>query len=150
MDMQSNRRDHGCVDDTWPTNSRRMGAGDVEPFLAELEHRRKPEIHLLRRAILDAVPELSEHIKWNAPSYGIDGDDRVTFRLQPGDRIELIFHRGARPRADSASFAFDDQTGLLRMVRPDRGVVTLLDSATSQAAIPRIQRLVQAWIAATR
>ena len=128
----------------------RTRAGDVESFLAGVEHRRKPEIHLLRQAILEAVPELSEHVKWNAPSYCIDGDDRVTFRLQPGDRIELIFHRGARPRSDSDSFAFDDPTGLLRMIRADRGAVSFPDSAASRAAIPGVQRLVQAWIAATR
>jgi Domain of unknown function (DU1801) len=128
----------------------RARAGDIESFLADLEHRRKPEILLLRRAILEAVPDLTEHVKWNAPSYCIDGDDRVTFRLQPGDRVELIFHRGARPRSDSDSFAFDDPTGLLQMIRPDRGAVTFVDSAASQSAIPGVQRLVQAWIAATR
>lgn len=124
-------------------------AGDVEAFMGKLAHERKAEIEELRRAILASTPALSERVKWNAPSFGVDGEDRVTFRLQPGDRVELIFHRGAKKRPDPDSFAFEDPTGLLRWLSSDRGVVVLADAAATRADAAKIQNLVRAWIAAT-
>ena len=60
----------------------------VEDFLAELPHPRKVEkIEELRAAILGADQAIGEQVKWNAPSFGVDGDDGTTFRLQPGDRV---------------------------------------------------------------
>jgi hypothetical protein len=45
-------------------------------------------------ASLNPTPK-SLYGKWNAPSFRHAGEDRVTFRLQPGDKLQLIFHRGA-------------------------------------------------------
>src|SRR5690606_10862776 len=68
----------------------------VDSYLDALQHARKAEIDTLRRLILSAVPGLVERIKWNAPSFGLGDDDRLTMRLHPGDRLQLILHRGAR------------------------------------------------------
>lgn len=89
-------------------------ADPVRTFLAGMDHARKPEIEALRSAILGAGMELTERVKWNAPSFCSGGDGRVTFRLQPGDRVELIFHRDAKKRSDTAGFSFTDPTGLIR------------------------------------
>jgi hypothetical protein len=60
-------------------------------------------VEAVREIILSAHPGITERIKWNAPSFCIDGDDRITFRLQPGDRVQLVFHRGARKRDDATN-----------------------------------------------
>ena len=73
-----------------------MAKQSVTAFLETLEHPRKAEIERLRAIILAADPTLGEQIKWNAPSFGRNGEDRITFRLQPGDKVDLIFHRGAK------------------------------------------------------
>jgi hypothetical protein len=86
----------------------------VEQFLDALSHPRKAEIQELRAAILGSSPAITEQVKWNAPSFCVNGDDRVTFRLQPGDRVELVFHRGATKRTDSDSFTFADPSGLVQ------------------------------------
>lgn len=119
----------------------------VDDFLAALAHRRKADIERLRGLIKAADPRLSETIKWNAPSYGYD-DDRITMRLQPGDRVELIFHRGAKPKA-LAGFAFTDPDGLLKMITADRGVVSFADAADIAAKADALARLVRAWMLAT-
>ena len=124
-------------------------ADPVEAVLAGLDHARKPEIDALRRAVLGARVELTERVKWNAPSFCAGGDDRVTFRLQPGDRVESIFHRGARNRSDTATFEFVDPTGLVRWLAPDRGVVVLADTADTDAKTAAVMTLVEAWIEAT-
>jgi hypothetical protein len=48
-------------------------------------------------------------------------DDRITFRLQPGDRVQLVFHRGTRKRDDATTFSFQDGTGLMEWVAPRPG-----------------------------
>jgi hypothetical protein len=121
----------------------------VEAFLAKLDHPRKAEIEAVRAIVLGAVPGLTEQVKWNAPSFGPAGEDRVTMRLQPPTKFQLIFHRGAKPR-DPAGFTFPDPAGLLAWAAPDRGVLDLGDLATIEARRAAIADLVARWIDATR
>ena len=125
-----------------------MAAVTVEAFLDASDHSRIEEIRRIRHALLDAESELVETIKWNAPSFGYPGTDRVTMRLQPGDRLEIVFHRGAAKRDDG--FSFDDPTGLVVWAAPDRGVVTVTDTAMLEARLPDLVGLAKAWLAATR
>jgi hypothetical protein len=122
----------------------------VDAFVNDLVHSRKPEIEQLRDAILAAPINMTEQVKWNAPSFCCDGDDRVTFRLQPRDRVELIFHRGAKKRADTATFTFEDPTGRLKWLAPDRGVVVLADHNDTIDMTADIVALVEAWMTSTR
>ena len=120
----------------------------VDTYLDGLQHGRKAEIETLRRLILDAVPDLVERIKWNAPSFGRGEDDRITMRLHPGDRLQLILHRGAKAGADDL-FRFEDPEKLIVWAAPDRGVITFRDSddlTTKSAALPEILRR---WVACT-
>ncbi len=120
-------------------------AQSVESFLDGLLHKRIDDIRALRQIVLATDPRITERVKWNAPSFCREGDDRVTMRLQPGDRLELIFHRGAKPR-DSSGFVFDDPTGRIEWAAPDRGVFRVADPAADRDAIVA---LVSAWMAAT-
>lgn len=121
----------------------------VAVYLAALRHGRADEVERLRALILGAHPDLTEQIKWNAPSFSVDGDDRVTMRLAPGDIIELIFHRGAKVR-DTTGFSFADESGLIRWLAPDRGAVRLADAADLEAKASAITTLVRNWVDATR
>jgi hypothetical protein len=124
-------------------------APEVAEFLQELEHPMKDGILKLRDAILASDDQITDHIKWNAPSFCYHGDDRVTFRLQPGDRLQLVFHRGARVRDDSADFVFEDATGLIEWSTPDRGTVTVSDLEDVDAELPKVVELVSRWMRAT-
>ena len=110
----------------------------------------KPNLvdHLVLRPVLlvQRVTEISEHIKWNAPSFRYGGEDRVTFRLQPGNRFQLIFHRGAKVRADTADFVFQDGTGLLTWLTPDRGLVEFLDLQSVESRRADVVALVNRWV----
>src|SRR5690349_25107702 len=97
---------------------------DVGEYLEKLVHQRKADILALRSALLGSNEGITERIRWNAPSFCYRGEDRVTFRLRPDDRLQLVFHRGAKVK-DSQSFAFEDDTGLLEWAAPDRAVLTL-------------------------
>lgn len=120
----------------------------VDTYLGGLEHRHKAAVETLRRLILDAVPGLNERIKWNAPSFGKGEDDRITMRLHPGDRLQLILHRGAKAGADDL-FRFEDPDKLITWAAPDRGVITFSDAddlAAKSAALPEVLRR---WVACT-
>ncbi len=120
----------------------------VTAFLQELNHPMKAEIEYLRDVILAANDQLSEHIKWKAPSFRYGGDDRVTFNLRPQDRVLLIFHRGAKARPDDG-FAFVDPTGLLTWAAKDRATLTLHTMAEVHAHQAELAKLVNAWVEAT-
>lgn len=119
----------------------------VSQYLEELEHPRKRDIERVRSALLARDPELGERIKWNAPSFGHDGEDRVTFRLQPGDRFDLVLHRGVRKNDDP--FQFDDPHGLLTWAASDRGITAVPEGISGEAE-QRLLDLVHRWLRETR
>jgi hypothetical protein len=121
-------------------------SADVEHYLSELQHPLKEGVLELRTAILAADPALTEHIKWNAPSFVFAGEDRVTFRLQPRGKLQLIFHRGAKVRGDGADFVFADPTGWMTWPAPDRAVVDFPDLAAVAARRAQVVSLVQRWV----
>src|SRR5918993_3342586 len=119
---------------------------EVDRFMSRLEHPLKEEVEQLRTAILDSNDEITEHVKWNAPSFCYAGEDRVTFRLFPEDRVQLVFHRGSKVKGDAANFAFDDHTGLLQWVANDRAVVALRDAEDVEAKRADLVGVVNRWV----
>lgn len=122
---------------------------EVDEFLRELSHPLKEGVAELRDAALASDDGITEHIKWKAPSFCYGGDDRVTFRLGPGERVQLVFHRGAKVRSDSDEFSFEDDTGLLKWAAPDRATLTLSDLDEVRAKLPAVVDLVGRWMRAT-
>lgn len=120
----------------------------VDQFMCELEHPLKPEIERVRSIILESGNHITEHIKWNAPSFCYRGEDRVTFRLHPKGRLQLIFHRGARVK-DGGGFNFDDPTGLLTWLAKDRAVVSFGDMTEIELNSETLGSLVRRWMQCT-
>ena len=120
----------------------------IDDFMMTLDHPLKEGVERLRAAILASNPQITEHVKWKAPSFCYGGEDRVTFKLHPQDRLQLIFHRGAKVRTDSDDFFFEDDTGLLDWITPDRAVLTLRNLEEVQAKQATILTLINRWIQA--
>jgi hypothetical protein len=120
----------------------------VDAYLDDLQHARKTEVAALRLVILSAVPDLVERIKWNAPSFGLGDDDRITMRLHPGDRLQLILHRGAKAGADDF-FRFEDPDRLIAWAAPDRGVVTFTDADDLASKSAALGEVLRRWVACT-
>jgi hypothetical protein len=127
----------------------KAGAADVPAFLRKLTHARKDDVEKVRAIVLSADKNLTERVKWNAPSFCHGGDDRITFRLQPGDRVQLVFHRGAKVRTDAASFVFEDASRLIEWASSDRGVVSFESTDEVERCAPKLRKLVKAWLKAT-
>jgi hypothetical protein len=119
---------------------------EVDRYVEALEHPLKEGVQQLRMAILASNEQITEHIKWNAPSFCYNGEDRVTFQLHRGDRIQLIFHRGAKRRDNSDEFAFEEHSGLLNWLGKDRAAVTLQDLNDVESNRAAIVELVNRWV----
>ena len=121
---------------------------DVDRYLDDLQHPLKAGVVRLRAAILASNADITEHVKWNAPSFCYAGTDRVTFRLHPGARLQLIFHRGAAGRDDTEGFVFDDPSGLMTWLARDRAVIDLpsLDAVAEHEHL--VVSLVNRWVVA--
>jgi hypothetical protein len=117
----------------------------VDQFMQTLDHPLKAEIESVRTLILRTNEGITEHIKWNAPSFRYDGEDRITFKLHPPTSIQLVFHRGAKVK-DGEDFSFEDDTGLLQWVTKDRGIVTLRDMGDVLARAGDLVKVIDAWV----
>ncbi len=119
-------------------------------FLAEFDDERKPLLAAMLTAINEACPELTETIKWNAPTFCHDGKDRMTFMLHKKDSVGLILHTGVKPKEDKkAPHLYQDDTGLLAWNSNIRATITFDDLAGFTARRLLFQQAVQRWLAET-
>jgi hypothetical protein len=119
-----------------------------DDFFDNLEHDRKADILALRKLILDAVPGLSETLNGKAPGFARGDAERIAMRLQPGNRVQLILHRGTKAGADDL-FRFEDPDKLIAWAAPDRGVITIRDSADLTEKASAIGEVLKRWVAMT-
>lgn len=121
---------------------------DVNDFMASLEHPLRAEIEVIRSLILGADGRVREAIKWNAPSFYID-EHFATFKLRPAGLVQVVFHTGAKVRADAKPIEIDDPTGLLTWAAPDRCMATLADMDDITARKAAFLSVVEQWIEQT-
>ncbi len=127
-----------------------MGKAGADEFMAELEHPLKPVVEALRKVVRATDPSLVEGIKWNAPSYAVAGDDRLTFNLHAKDKVRLIFHRGAKAKdTKGKGRLIEDPSGLLEWASDARAIANFTSLAEVKANKSALQGLIRAWLAAT-
>ena len=115
---------------------------EVDAFTAGLEHPLKADLVAVRRIILGVSTEIGEAIKWNAPSFRTT-EFFATTNLRSRDRLQLIFHLGAKKRAGLKAFKIADPAGLAKWLGDDRCLVTIGDVAANQTAL---EAIVRQWI----
>ena len=103
----------------------------------------------LRALVLAAAPGVTEQIKWNAPSFSLGGEDRITMGIEAKGGVRAILHRGVKVK-DAAGFAFDDPAGLARWPAVDRGVLIFKTEAEITDRAVELADLFTRWFAATR
>ncbi len=122
----------------------------VEEFFRVTEHPLKKEMIALRKIIRDSVPELTEQIKWNAPSFCHEGDDRITFNVARKNSVLLIFHRGAKAKKVSIKKPILERNAeLLDWPAPDRAVLTISSSKDLKDLKGALTEIVSDWIKTT-
>lgn len=122
-------------------------ANAVEAYLENLDPVARMQIDALRKIVRASHDSLVEHIKWNAPSFMLDGEDRITLGLDRKGGVRLVLHRGAKARA-ADDFAFTDPAGLAAWPSPDRGVIQFRDVIEIEANADDLAALCARWLAA--
>jgi uncharacterized protein YdhG (YjbR/CyaY superfamily) len=67
-------------------------AKQVDEFMDKLDYPFKAEVELVREIIKNVNADITEQIKWKAPSFSYKGESLVTFNLWEKKRIHLVFH----------------------------------------------------------
>jgi len=125
------------------------GPEQVAAYMRELEHPLKEEIAEVRRIVLASDGRLTETIKWNAPSFCVDGEDRITFQLQGKGFFRLIFHCGAKVRgAAGKERLYEDRTGLLEWASADRAIAKFTNMDDVRRKERQLRETVVRWIEA--
>ncbi|MCR9014871.1 DUF1801 domain-containing protein [Aquiflexum gelatinilyticum] len=116
-------------------------------YLDQLDHPLKPEILKIREIIFSANPDLTEHIKWNAPSFCLEGEDKITYNLSPKkDSIQLVLHRGAKKRDLPKEKLINEDSGLLKWAANDRAVIRFTSMQEILEDETKIQEIIQKWL----
>jgi hypothetical protein len=121
---------------------------EVTALLGKPKHPLIAEINLLRAEILAVDARLTESIKWNGPNYCVDGEDRITMRVQPPKQVQLIFHRGAKVLAQPVARLISNDSKLLDWKANDRAVITFKNMQDIVSAKAALQNIVRAWLKA--
>ena len=104
--------------------------------MQKLDHPLKAEVEALRKIIRAASTEITEQIKWNAPSYSYRGEYLVTFNLRETKRIHLVFHNPMIPEIKSQ---------LLEGDYPDRRMTYFSDMKDIKAKKAEFQNILKHW-----
>ncbi|WP_409271725.1 DUF1801 domain-containing protein [Neobacillus sp. SCS-31] len=126
------------------------GPEQVAEFMAKLDHPLKEEIEEVRKIILSCDSRITEHIKWNAPSFLIENDDRITFNLKGKGFFRLIFHCGAKKSPEPIKEPlFVDNTGILEWQTNDRALVNFFNKNDVKDKEEKLRTLIKEWIRTT-
>jgi hypothetical protein len=127
--------------------AKRSGTAEVDEFMARLDHPMKREVQALRSIFLGASPEISEGIKWNAPSFRTD-EYFATFHLRPREIVQLILHLGAKIKdSNGPGREIADPANLLEWLAKDMCTVKFRVKGEIEAKKEAFQAIVREWIA---
>jgi len=121
----------------------------VTEFLESLDDNKKAQVLKIRELIMVAEPKLEERIKWNAPSYVFDGEDRITFNLLNKEVVvKLVLHMGATRKENKKALPImNDDSGLMEWSSDIRGMVTFrsMDEVTDNG--DALVGVIKRWLA---
>jgi len=95
------------------TKATKKAARTVDAFMSELDHPFKAEVQAVREIIKAVDKNITEEVKWNAPTFSYKGY-LATFNLWAKNHVHLVFHNGA---------ILDQTLGILEGNYPDRRMV---------------------------
>lgn len=122
----------------------------VTEYLEDLSADKLAEVAMLREMILSINPALTEHIKWNAPSYVLEDTDRITFGMNKTGVTTLVLHMGAaRKENTNAGPLLSDDRGLVEWKSDIRGVMTFNHIEEIAARSEDISYVLQQWLTQT-
>jgi hypothetical protein len=119
----------------------------VDEFLNNLNIPELALINQTRKEITKASARLVEGIKWNAPSYSIDGNDIITFNFRNFGSVALIFHTGPKGKdTHTGKPLFDGYEGIVEWVADKRFVVRIESAEWLDENKDTLSELIKKWV----
>lgn len=120
----------------------------VAEFLDDLSEEKEAQVQELRTVIKGTNTDLEEIIKWNAPSYVLHGEDRITFNINREGLIKLILHMGAtRKENKSGEPIMKDDSGIIQWNSDIRGAILFQNLDDVHAKKEAVATLIKRWLA---
>jgi hypothetical protein len=109
---------------------------EVDAFMDKLDHPFKVEVQAVRDIIKNVHGDITEQIKWNAPSFSYKGY-MVTFNLWAKQHVHLVFHNGAM---------LSNESGLLEGEYPDRRMAYFSGMSDVEVKRAALEGAVREWV----
>ncbi|MED3573101.1 DUF1801 domain-containing protein [Cytobacillus praedii] len=123
------------------------GSEQVAEFMNNLIHPLKEEIEEVRKIILSTDDKITEHIKWNAPSFCYEGEDRMTFNLNGKGFFRLVFHCGAKVKERKTNKPLIiDPSGILEWKAADRAIIKFTDKNDVKVNEEKLKEVITKWL----
>ncbi len=120
----------------------------LEEFFADQEPEKLEQVMAVRKILFKAEPNLVESLKWNAPNYSLQGEDRITFNLMNKEhKVKIILHMGAKKKENKKGEpVISDPNGLVEWNSDIRGMVLFetLDDITAKGN--KFKMLIKNWL----
>jgi len=117
----------------------------VVEFLRKLKHPLKKDLEAVREIILGVSPKIGEGIKWSAPSFRTT-EYFATMNVRDRDKVQLIFHLGAKVKDNTKKIQIADPKGLMKWLAADRCLISLGAGKEIQANRKPFEAIVRKWI----
>ena len=118
----------------------------VTAFLKALEHPLKSIMEMIRSAILNSAPGITEGIKWNTASFYCQGWF-ATIGVRSRTGVQVIMHHGTKAQRDSTlSQTIEDSSQLLTWLAKDRALITFHGAGDFENRREAFRKIIRQWV----
>ncbi len=120
----------------------------LEEFFSDQEPENLKQVMAIREILFKAEPKLIESLKWNAPNYSFQGEDRITFNLMNKEnKVKIIIHMGAKKKEKKGGEpVIADPDGLVEWNSDIRGMVLFETADDVKAKSNKFKKLIKNWL----
>lgn len=120
----------------------------VDEFLADQPAEKLEQIDFIRQLILRIEPSLTENLKWNAPNYVFQAEDRITFNTMNKEGIvKLVLHMGAsRKENKKGKPVLSNDFGIVDWNSDIRGTISFEDTNDTKDKEEVLAKVLTNWL----
>jgi hypothetical protein len=126
-------------------NSEQLNS-EISKWIKSLMHPQESSIQWIREIIMNCGYPTEEKIKWNSPNFTVNGEDRITLRIQPVNCFQIILHLGAKKSLRDLATEFSTLSPLIEWKSGDRGIITLSNKSDIKNIEAEINKILSKWL----
>ena len=120
-------------------------SAEIKALILGLNHVCQEQILTSGQWIQEAQPDIECGVKWNSMSFRTT-EWFATLNKNAKDRVEYVFHLGAKPREQNTLKEFATQKFKIVWKSPDRCIVSLPEFSIDEDLKSEFQEFVRQWV----